>query len=152
MEMLITTDILKEYFDYVEGNLVWRLNKGRIKKGTVAGSPDSKGYIAVKFNQKLYRLHRLIWMWHGKDLPEQLDHIDRNPKNNRIENLRSATPLTNQWNTSKSDGGVSWHKASNKWRARIKMNKKEVYLGVYADYNEAKRVRDEAIIKRWNCG
>lgn len=149
--MLITTEILKKHFDYVEGNLIWRLDKGRIKKGTIAGSPDSKGYIAVKFNQKLYRLHRLIWLWHGKELPEQLDHIDRNPKNNHIENLRPATPSQNQWNTSKADNGVSWHKASKKWRARIKINNKEIYLGVYANYDEAKQIRDEAARARWKC-
>ncbi len=149
--MSLTTEYLKEIFDYQDGNLIWCVNKGRSKKGTVAGSPDSKGYLQVKLNQKPYSLHRLIWLWHGKELPEQLDHIDRNPLNNKIENLRAATASQNQWNTSKSDGGVSFHKASNKWRARIKIHNKEIYLGVYNDYQEAKQVRDEAARKRWGC-
>jgi hypothetical protein len=149
--MELTTNYIKELFDYDDGNLIWRINKGRSKKGTVAGSKDSKGYFQIKLNQKVYRLHRIVWLWHGKELPEQIDHIDRNPLNNRIENLREATALTNQWNTKKSDNGVSWHQTSKKWRARIKINKKEVYLGVYADYNEAKQVRDEAARRRWGC-
>jgi len=149
--MELTTNYIRELFDYDDGNLIWRINKGRSKKGTVAGSKDSKGYFQIKLNQKVYRLHRIVWLWHGKELPEQIDHIDRNPLNNRIENLREATALTNQWNTKKSDNGVSWHQASKKWRARIKINKKEVYLGVYADYNEAKQVRDEAARRRWGC-
>jgi HNH endonuclease len=149
--MELTTNYIKELFDYDDGNLIWRINKGRSKKGTVAGSKDSKGYFQIKLNQKVYRLHRIVWLWHGKELPEQIDHIDRNPLNNRIENLREATALTNQWNTKKSDNGVSWHQPSKKWRARIKINKKEVYLGVYADYNEAKQVRDEAARRRWGC-
>jgi hypothetical protein len=149
--MSITTEILKEYFDYSDGNLIWRVNKGRSKKGTIAGSKDNKGYLQIKLNQKVYRLHRLIWLWHGRNLSEQLDHIDRNPLNNKIENLREATQSTNQWNTSKSDGGVSFHKASNKWRARIKIHNKEIYLGVFADYQQAKQVRDEAARRRWGC-
>jgi hypothetical protein len=150
--MLITTELLKEYFDYSEGNLIWQISKGRVKKGTIAGSPDGKGYIAVKINQKAYGLHRLIWLWHGLELSQQLDHIDRNPRNNRIENLRLATPSMNQWNTSKADGGVSFHKAAKKYRARIKIHNKEIYLGVYKTYDEAKKVRDEAARARWHCG
>lgn len=147
----MNTQILQELFDYSDGNLIWRTNKGRSKKGTVAGSEDSKGYMQLKINQKVYRLHRLIWMWHGKELPDQIDHIDRNPKNNKIDNLRAATPSTNQWNTCKADGGVTFHKASNKWRARIKIHNKEIYLGIFANIEDAKKVREEAARRRWGC-
>jgi hypothetical protein len=149
--MSLTTEYLKEIFDYQDGNLIWRANKHRSKKGTIAGSTKTHGYIQIKLDQKLYQLHRLIWLWHGKELPEQLDHIDRNPQNNRIENLRAVTASQNQWNTIRSDGGVSFHKASNKWRARIKIHNKEIYLGVFSDYEQAKQVRDEAARKRWGC-
>ena len=147
----MNTELLKELFDYSEGNLIWRVNKGRSKKGSIAGSKDSKGYLQVKLNQKPYRLHRLIWLWHEKELPEQIDHIDRNPLNNKIENLRKATASMNQWNTKKADGGVSFHKASNKWRARIKIHNKEIYLGVFEDFEQARQVREEAARKRWGC-
>lgn len=149
--MSITTESLRELFDYSDGNLIWRVNKGRSKKGTIAGSVDNKGYMQLKLNQKVYRLHRLIWLWHGKQLPEQLDHIDRNPLNNKIENLREATASTNQWNTSKAENGVSFHKVSNKWRARIKIRNKEIYLGVFSNKEEALQVRQEAARRRWGC-
>jgi len=148
---MLTTEFVKSYFDYADGKLIWKSDKGRVKKGTVAGTKDKKGYIQIKLNQKRYFAHRLIWVWHGKVLSEQLDHIDRNPENNKIENLRVATPSMNQWNTNKADGGVSFHKASNKWRARIKINNKEIYLGVFSNFEEAKKVRDEAARKRWGC-
>jgi len=151
MGMPITTELLKELFDYSDGNLVWRVDKGRSKKGTIAGSKDSKGYMQIKVNQKLYRLHRLIWLWHGKELPEQLDHIDRNPLNNKIENLRASTASMNQWNTSKCDGGVTFHKASKKWRARIKINNKEIYLGIFSNFEQARQVREEAARRRLGC-
>lgn len=149
--MSITTQYLKEIFDYQDGNLIWRINKGRSKIGTKAGSDNGKGYFQIKIDQKMYLLHRMIWLWHGKELPEQLDHIDRNPRNNKIENLRAVTASQNQWNTKKSDGGVSFHKASNKWRARIKIHKKEIYLGVFEDFEQAQQVREEAARKRWGC-
>ena len=150
--MSITTKELRELFDYSDGNLIWRVDKHRSKKGTIAGSKDTKGYMQIKINQKVYRLHRLIWLWHGKELPEQLDHIDRNPLNNRIENLRAATQSQNQWNTTKADnGGVSFHKASNKWRARIKIDNKEIYLGIFPTTEEARMVRQEAARRRWGC-
>jgi hypothetical protein len=151
MGMSLSTAYLKELVDYDNGNLIWRVNKYRSKKGTIAGSKDNKGYMQLKLDQKVYRLHRLIWLWHGKELPEQLDHIDRNPLNNRIENLRAATPSKNQWNTSKADNGVSFHKASNKWRARIKINNQEIHLGVFKNLEDAKSVRDEAARRRWGC-
>ena len=149
--MSVNTALLKELFDYDNGNLIWRVDKYRSRKGTIAGSKDNKGYMQIKLNQKVYRLHRIIWLWHGRELPEQLDHIDRNKLNNRIENLRASTPSMNQWNTCKSDNGVSFHKASNKWRARIKINNKEIYLGIFNNQEEAKLVREEAARGRWGC-
>jgi len=149
--MSVTAETLQSLFDYSNGNLIWKVNKGRSKKGTIAGSRDTKGYMQLKLNQKVYRLHRLIWLWHGKELPEQIDHIDRNPLNNKIENLRAATPSENQWNTDRACNGVGFHKASNKWRARIKINNKEIYLGVFSDIEQARQVREEAARRRWGC-
>jgi len=149
--MSVNTETLQSLFDYSNGNLIWKVNKGRSKKGTIAGSRDTKGYMQLKLNQKVYRLHRLIWLWHGKELPEQIDHIDRNPLNNKIENLRAATQSENQWNTERACNGVSFHKASNKWRARIKINNKEIYLGVFSDIEQARQVREEAARRRWGC-
>ena len=151
MGMSVTAETLQSLFDYSNGNLIWKVNKGRSKKGTIAGSRDTKGYMQLKLNQKVYRLHRLIWLWHGKELPEQIDHIDRNPLNNKIENLRAATPSENQWNTDRACNGVGFHKASNKWRARIKINNKEIYLGVFSDIEQARQVREEAARRRWGC-
>ena len=149
--MSVNTETLQSLFDYSNGNLIWKVDKGRSKKGTIAGSRDTKGYMQLKLNQKVYRLHRLIWLWHGKELPEQIDHIDRNPLNNKIENLRAATQSENQWNTERACNGVSFHKASNKWRARIKINNKEIYLGVFSDIEQARQVREEAARRRWGC-
>jgi hypothetical protein len=58
--------------------------------------------------------------------PDQVDHIDRNPLNNKIENLRECTALQNMWNrTRNKDGnikGLDFHGATNRWRGRIKVS------------------------------
>ena len=151
MGMSVSFEILQNLFNYSNGNLIWKIDKGRSKKGTIAGSRDTKGYMQLKLNQKVYRLHRLIWLWHGKELPEQIDHIDRNPLNNKIENLRAVTQSENQWNTDRACNSVSFHKASKKWRARIKINNKEIYLGVFSDIEQARQVKQEAARRRWGC-
>ena len=75
------------------------------------------------------------------------DHIDRNPLNNRRHNLRPATSMENSQNHSlrmdNTSGviGVSFNKTSNKWQANITVNKKLIYLGVYADKTEAIKTR-----------
>lgn len=54
----------------------------------------------VKFDGKNVPLHRLIWMWHYGDIPDraQIDHINRDWTDNRIENLRVASASLNQFN------------------------------------------------------
>ena len=141
----MNTELLKELFDYSEGNLIWRVNKGRSKKGSIAGSKDSKGYLQVKLNQKPYRLHRLIWLWHEKELPEQIDHIDRNPLNNKIENLREATVLENSWNHKKRKRRIDLpmgvrNMANGKFQARISYKGKQLHLGVFETPSEAKAI------------
>ena len=97
----INQDILHELFEYKDGQLLWAVSKGGVFIGSVAGTIRATGYIAVSVNRTLYLAHRLIWMWHNGDIPEgfQIDHIDRNPSNNNIENLRIVTQQENMWNT-----------------------------------------------------
>ncbi len=70
-------------------------------------------------------------------MPKEIDHIDRNKLNNKIENLREVTKSENMANrkkhkTNKSGyKGVAYHKASKKWRASVRINKKDVWIGCY---------------------
>jgi hypothetical protein len=78
------------------------------------------------------------------------DHIDRNPFNNRKNNLRKATKSENNRNCSISKNnisgiiGVSLDKRNNNWRARITVNRKEIALGSFKDKKDAIRVRLKA--------
>lgn len=100
-----------EHFRYdetVPGCLVWIrfAANNRIKPGTPAGKytpkqnkPD-KGYFRVYVIDRGYAHHRIIWEMFNRPLEsdEQVDHIDGNTQNNRIENLRVTNNQNNCYN------------------------------------------------------
>ena len=114
----------------------------------------------LSFNGRGYLLcggtpvHRTVYeRTHGKK-PKgfQIDHINGNILDNRIENLRLATYAENQWNAKtrvdNTSGikGVCWHKLHKKWMAQIKSNGTRNYLGLFEDKEEAaKAVRKKRI-------
>ena len=88
--------------------------------------------------------HRLAWLYIYGIMPsEQIDHINHDKADNRIENLREATNQQNQFNKPKSKysksnyKGISFHKKSNKWLAQININKVNTYLGIFDTEEEA---------------
>lgn len=119
--------------------------------GTVAGTIDGKGYPHIRIDGKIYRCHRLAWLYvYGEFPAESIDHIDMDRTNNRIANLREAADVKNKYNrkcliTSKSGvKGVSWCKDRNKWVAQISENDRTIYLGRYSDIADAKAAYDAA--------
>lgn len=143
---MINYELVKEFFDYdIEtGNLIWKRHKGGVTVGRIAGNFDDEGYARVRINGKNYKLHSLIWLWCYGEWPEKtLDHIDGNPRNNRIDNLRLATLSENQQNRKHSKNnksgypGVCWDKTCNKWKAYIKKDYKTINLGNFTSPEDA---------------
>jgi hypothetical protein len=152
---MITQERLHELFEYREdGNLIWKkITSYRVKLGDVAGSLEPiYGYRILMIDNKFYRLHRMIFLYHHGYLTDglQIDHIDGNPGNNRIENLREATRSQNMQNgkihsDSKSGvKGVSWDKKNRKWKTQINVAGKPIFLGLYNILEEAEAVVKEA--------
>jgi hypothetical protein len=148
---ILTQDYLKEIFEYRDGELYWKISKAqKLKIGQIAGGLRNDGRKATKINNKLYLNHRLIFFYHYGYFPTMIDHIDLNPLNNKIENLREVTRAQNNWNTLKpirNKSGiknVSWHKASKKWAVQIGVNGKNKILGYFADIELAELVAVEA--------
>ena len=146
--------LLESLFDYKDGHLYWKIKPAdHINEGTKAGFLCKDGYLMVRYKKKSYMLHRLIWVFHGKELPKSLDHIDGNKQNNRIENLRVATFSQNSHNTKKritntsGHKNVTWNKQAKKWQVGLKIQGKFINIGCYKDLELAGLVAKEARIK-----
>jgi hypothetical protein len=141
----ITFDQAHEYFDYLDGKIFWkklpRANHTRV--GDEAGSTESLGYRVVRVLGRVYRAHQIIFLMHHGRFPMEVDHIDGNPGNNRIDNLREVTRSQNMANRkmsiNNSSGvkGVYWHRITGKWQARFKKDGKTIYVGLFDDIGDA---------------
>jgi hypothetical protein len=148
----LTVDLLNHLFEYDKetGNLIWKIQQRGIRKGSIAGSVKSHGYLCVGINYKSYRAHRLIFLMHKGYLPKTIDHINGDKLDNRIENLRAATVGQNQHNrktnANNTSGykGVSWNKGCNKWLSQIKLEGKRIHLGYFDNVEEAAEVMRKA--------
>ena len=150
---MITPAEVREIFDYWpdSGLLTWKIKVCRAERGDVAGSKN-RGYISIKYKQKKYPAHRLAYCHFYGEWPDQMiDHIDGDRSNNRIKNLRQATNQINQHNQTKlrtdnTSGycGVAYVPRLNRYKAEIKVNKKEIYLGIYKDLESAINARKQA--------
>lgn len=145
------------YYDptYVRENMHYSPETGILtwttrKQGRVVGKPighlDKDGYRTISRSEngrkngkkKRYCVHRIIWIWvHGKEPIDQIDHINGNKADNRLCNLREANTAENMRNVGKQSHntsgwkGVSWHKLRSKWRADIKVNQKQIAVGLF---------------------
>ena len=147
----VTQDLLKRVFDYTEdGSLVWKVStSNRVKVGDIAGHlHKATGYFVVGIGGTHHKLHRLVFMYHHGYMPEFIDHVDCDPTNNRIENLRECTRQQNQFNRSAQANnklgvkGVREH--NGKFTAQITLNRKSHYLGVFETVALAKECYDLA--------
>ena len=143
-------NILETDFKY-EDDKLYRLHK-QPKKWHCCNDlkVNTNGYINIYINKKLYLLHRVIYKYFNEEWDitdsssnNQIDHIDINPLDNRIENLRVATCSQNTRNQKKLNNcsskfkGVSWHKGSSKWEAKISIDGKSKHLGYFTNEEEA---------------
>ena len=150
---MITQEILKELLDYNSktGKFTWLVSRrGKIKAGQQAGTINSEGYINMTVDGQYCKAHRLAWLYiYGNMPPYQIDHINGNPSDNRICNLREATQSQNQFNKkigkNNSSGykGVSWHKATQKWRVRINVDEEQLTIGYFDDAELAGLIAEE---------
>ena len=143
---MLTQEYLKSQLDYNPdtGLFIWLVDKKANKvKGKIAGSERKDKYFHIKLNKKMYLSHRLAFLYVYGYIPDIIDHINGNPSDNRICNLREATYSQNGCNSKIPNTnisgvkGISWHKQNKKWQASIKINKKFIYLGTYNTVEEA---------------
>jgi hypothetical protein len=127
---------------------------GRIRK---AGK-NTWGYLQVQLSKngilKWFKIHRLVGIYFIENVNnyKEIDHINRDKLDNRVENLRWATRSQQEANKGKKQNtssiykGVLFDKHANKWCSRITIDKKTKYLGLFLTEIEAFDCRKNYII------
>lgn len=151
----MNAESVQELFEYdsAVGRLVWKARpferpqwNGRWA-GKPAGVVGFKGYRYVRFQGRTYREHRLVWLYHYGHWPlDQIDHMNGDKSDNRIENLRDVSTSINKQNMRRPRAdntsgflGVTWSKARHAWVAQIQVNGKNRSLGAFTTPEDAYR-------------
>jgi len=137
----IDIEKLREMLDYnpETGEFRWKY-KRRGKQPKQFGSLTPNGYLNTRIGQKRYLLHRLAWACVYGYWPYEVDHINRDRTDNRLCNLREATPSQNRANTrcrSKSGFKGVVKMENGKFRSAITVNRQWKCLGMYDTPQEA---------------
>lgn len=148
----LTQQQLHKIFYYRDGKLYWKISpSNRIQAHNIAGYLHrSSGYYVVTIQNKQYRLHRMIFLYHYGYLPKFIDHIDNDKTNNDIDNLRECTHSQNMRNSSSSKNsssifkGVYWKQSIKKWSANIYYDNTQHYLGYFINEIDAAKAYDKA--------
>lgn len=153
--MSLESNILKEHYTYCKDTGLFFHAKSKLNGasiGDIAGT-KVKGYISISINGKRYKAHKLAWLYEFGRFPDNIDHINGNKSDNRIENLREVSHADNMRNRKKPVNnksgtiGVFYRKDTNKWRAVIVIDGVKVSLGSFSKLEDAIEVRKEAEIK-----
>lgn len=151
-------------YDAKAGKLYWRergpewFAKERIRKtwntrfaGKEVGTPSAYGYPMVEvLGSRPIAVHRVILAMASGEWPEEVDHIDGVPTNNRLENLRVVSHAENMKNVrrpahnSSGVSGVSQSKKTGKWRAYITVGGRQRALGHHETFEGAVVARRKA--------
>lgn len=120
---------LKEYFVYESGNLKARISyaNSKIKAGKILGNNNPKYYTNVRCKGRKYKMHRIVWYLCTGNWPiDQIDHINGDKSDNRIENLRQVSHGENMRSykkkakgTSSRFRGVSFNRKRKEWHSEI---------------------------------
>ena len=128
--------------DHFTTHRSWKSSNARLSgktAGKVRVRPNGYASCQVEISGTKYLTHRVAFaIYHGREPGPVVDHINRNPLDNRIVNLRDASISLNnqnnlkpQKNSSTGIRGISIHRGTNKWQADIAVRGKKKYLGLF---------------------
>lgn len=126
-------------YDPQTGMFTWSRAVAQKRAGSIAGGKTGLGYRLISVNGRQYYAHRLAWLAvHGVMPSAQIDHINGNRDDNRIDNLRLATNHQNAWNAKRRRNVLKGTtKYRGRWVAGITVCGKRYHLGVFDNEHEA---------------
>ena len=107
----------------------------------------------MSINGRKHYTARIIWFYAKGEWPDCIDHINHLKTDNRLVNLRSVSQAENHRNISKLSNntsgvaGVYWDKKARKWRAQIRVNSKQIHLGLFTHIADAITARAAAKVE-----
>lgn len=138
---MLTAERLRELLTYdpASGLFTRRVYRSpNAKAGDIAGTIDKDGYVQIQIDGKVYKAHRLAWLYMTGEWPESdIDHNDLDEGNNTWANLRPATVSQNAANCGKrpfnTSGlkGVTFDKRKGRWMAQIQVDRRCRHLGYH---------------------
>jgi len=152
-----TRELLLERFEYRGGELFYRYNVSSLaRKGAKAGFMNANGYYGIRIDKVLWYTHQLVWIMFNNNLTpgKQIDHIDRNKTDNRIENLREVSSSINLQNqiaprvdNQLGERNIHWSDYHQAFKVQIIVNGKKAYATAYT-IEEAINKRDQLLISK----
>jgi hypothetical protein len=148
-------EYLRARFDFnaATGDLLHKVHRKPDRIGTPT-STTSGGYAKVAFTYqgklKIFAVHRVIWVMHHGQIPTglQIDHIDRNPLNYKLSNLRLVSYRENNLNKLRPllhpNQNIIFSEKYQRWEVRSHKDCKRVYVGYFKTEEEARAARDKA--------
>lgn len=138
-------------YDPETGHFKWsKKTARRTSQGAQAGTVSKEGYVSIMIMYRAYKAHRLAWLYvHGTWPTAPIDHINGDPGDNRIANLRLATPLLNTQNNRRArvnnqSGFLGVAQVKGGWRSQISVGRQRIELGTYATPEQAHAAYVEA--------
>ena len=170
LTMEITQQKLSEMFSYDRetGFLTWKTRPlhhfkdircqkifntkyAGIVAGTYTTTQSNKSYRIISIFNRRYLAHRIIWfLLNGSQPKYEIDHINGDSKDNRIDNLRDVSRKENNKNmrlgirNTSGRVGVSFDKVGKVWKAEIGLNGKTLFIAQYESFDLASAARDGA--------
>lgn len=152
--MNLAHDRVRQLLDYdaQTGAFVWKMKTcDKVVPGKPAGGFNAGGYLRLHIDKQFVYGHRLAWFYvYGEWPAGHLDHVNGNPSDNRIANLRLASQAQNNQNhPARKDSasgvrGVMRRKDTGRWRAEIRVDKRLISLGCFDSLEEAAVARKQA--------
>ncbi len=111
---------------------------------------NTSGYASGRILSRTVLSHRVVWKLATAEDPEFIDHVNGRRADNRIENLRSVSKRENSLNqrppkhSTSGVLGVSWHRRTGKWAAKIGVNGQTLHLGYFSTIEDAAAARLQA--------